>query len=269
MASDRVPDFIVYSDGACSGNPGPGGWGAVILGLDDGETAGPIPHTHPSGGAAHGHVWELGGGEARTTNNRMEMTAALEALRFLADKPGVAEIRTDSSYVVHGITKWVHGWLQRGWKTSTGEPVVNQDLWEALLEQIEARGRNRIGALRWVIIPGHAGIPGNERADRIAVASGAGDYPALYDGPYGQYTADLLLTDADPELLAAHKAKKKRKPPKGGYYISYLDGVVARHDAWAECEARVKGRSGAKFKKVADEADEASVLQGWGVKSKG
>lgn len=147
--------FHVFTDGACVPNPGPGGWGAVIR---------------------QGHtVRELNGGEAgRTTNNRMELMAAIEALESLPDGSRVV-LSTDSSYVKNGITTWIAGWRRKGWRSSTGDPVKNQDLWQRL-DAATARH-----AVRWEWVKGHAGHPENERADRLAAAGiprGGGSAPA-------------------------------------------------------------------------------------------
>lgn len=131
----------VYTDGACRGNPGPGGWGA-ILSYED-------------------RVRELQGGELQTTNNRMELTAAIHALGALQE-PCRVELYTDSVYVRDGITKWLVGWRERGWRTSGKKPVKNQDLWMKLAELVEHHRVN------WHWVKGHAGDPGNERADALA-----------------------------------------------------------------------------------------------------
>jgi ribonuclease HI len=137
-----MPDkVIIHTDGACSGNPGPGGWGAV---LEYGR-----------------HVKELSGGEALTTNNRMELTAAIEALNALS-RPCEVEIHTDSMYVRDGVTKWIHGWKRNGWKTADKKPVKNVELWQAL---DAALARHTIS---WHWVKGHAGHDLNERADRLA-----------------------------------------------------------------------------------------------------
>jgi ribonuclease HI len=133
----------VYTDGACSGNPGPGGWGAI---LRYGET-----------------VKELNGGEANTTNNRMELTAAIEALNALT-RPCEVDLYTDSSYVKDGISGWIEGWKRNGWKTAAKKPVKNAELWQAL-EQ--ARKPHKV---TWHWVKGHAGHPENERADELARA---------------------------------------------------------------------------------------------------
>jgi ribonuclease HI len=134
----------IATDGACKGNPGPGGWGAVIR----------------SGGREK----DLSGGEPLTTNNRMELTAVIEALNALK-RPCAVTLSTDSRYVMDGLTKWIHGWRRNGWKTADRKPVKNADLWQAL---IEATARHRI---TWQWVKGHAGHPDNERADRLACAA--------------------------------------------------------------------------------------------------
>ncbi|WP_095012819.1 ribonuclease HI [Tsuneonella mangrovi] len=134
----------IFTDGACKGNPGPGGWGAILrMGR---------------------HEKELSGGHSETTNNRMEMTAAIRALEALIEPCDVA-LHSDSKYVIDGITKWVHGWKKRGWINSSKQPVRNKDLWHEL---IAAAQTHRI---EWVWVKGHNGHPENERADQLAVAA--------------------------------------------------------------------------------------------------
>lgn len=133
----------IFTDGACSGNPGPGGWGALLK---------------------HGrHVRELKGGAAETTNNRMEMTAAIEALEALK-RPCAVDLYTDSAYLRHGITEWIARWKKNGWRTAQNKPVLNVDLWQRL---DAARARHTV---RWHWVKGHAGHPENERADALARA---------------------------------------------------------------------------------------------------
>ena len=133
----------IYTDGACSGNPGPGGWGAILRYGD--------------------HEKELNGSEADTTNNRMEMMAVIEALRALS-KPCTIDLYTDSVYVKDGVTKWMDGWKAKGWKTASKKPVKNQDLWERIDSEIQRHNIN------WHWVKGHAGHPDNERADELARA---------------------------------------------------------------------------------------------------
>ncbi|MGN6277843.1 MAG: ribonuclease HI [Sphingomonas sp.] len=131
----------IATDGACKGNPGPGGWGAVIR--------------------SGGHEKELSGGDPMTTNNRMELTAVIEALNALK-RPCAVALSTDSRYVMDGLTKWIHGWRKNGWKTAAKQPVKNAELWQAL---VEATARHKIS---WEWVKGHAGHPDNERADKLA-----------------------------------------------------------------------------------------------------
>jgi ribonuclease HI len=135
------PLVVIYTDGACSGNPGPGGWGALL--------------------AAKGREKELAGGEPLTTNNRMELTAAIMALEALR-VPSRVELHTDSMYVRDGITKWLKGWKRNGWRTAEKKPVKNEDLWKRL---DAATARHDID---WRWVKGHNGDPGNERADALA-----------------------------------------------------------------------------------------------------
>ena len=131
----------VWTDGACKGNPGPGGWGVLLR--------------------SGAHERELFGGEANTTNNRMELLAVIEALKALK-RPCVLEVHTDSQYVQKGMTEWLEGWKRRGWLTAARKPVKNADLWRTLDELV---GRHRVS---WHWVRGHAGDPGNERADALA-----------------------------------------------------------------------------------------------------
>jgi ribonuclease HI len=143
-----MPELFAYTDGACSGNPGPGGWGALLIARD---------------GEAVLKERELRGGEALTTNNRMELMAAISALEAL-EKPSAITVVTDSAYVKNGIAGWIEGWKRNGWRTADKKPVKNEDLWRRL---DEARARHRV---RWEWIKGHAGHPENERADELARA---------------------------------------------------------------------------------------------------
>jgi ribonuclease HI len=131
----------IYTDGACRGNPGPGGWAALLI--------------------RGAQEKELHGAEAATTNNRMELTAVIRALEALR-RPVAARVYTDSEYVRRGITEWIAAWKARGWRTADKKPVKNRDLWQRL-EEVSAQHR-----IEWHWVPGHAGVPGNERVDRLA-----------------------------------------------------------------------------------------------------
>jgi len=230
-----VSGTLIYTDGACSGNPGPGGWGAIVA---DDKT-----------------VVELGGAEERTTNNRMELKAVIEALK-LGDGPAL--LCVDSTYVMDGARKWLVSWKRRGWLTSIGEPVLNRDLWEEL-DALLARRR-----VDWRWTRGHIGQAGNHRCDRIAFGFARGKPPELYAGPRRDYHVDLT-----PPSEADGRAPERKKPSpgapkkKGGFYLSLLDGKLERHATWPECQARVHGKN-AKFKKVSDEGEAAAVIRSWG-----
>ena len=143
-----MTQIFAYTDGACSGNPGPGGWGALLIARD---------------GDAVKRERELSGGEALTTNNRMELMAAIAALETLSRDAAIT-ITTDSAYVKNGVTQWIHGWKRNGWRTADKKPVKNVELWQRL-EAAQARHK-----VRWEWIKGHAGHPENERADELARA---------------------------------------------------------------------------------------------------
>ena len=138
---DDLPTVEIFTDGACKGNPGPGGWGALIrMGAREKEVS---------------------GGDPLTTNNRMELTAVIEGLRALT-KPCDVVLHVDSTYVMNGVTKWIAGWKRNGWRTGDKKPVKNQELWEALDAEVARH------TVTWVWVKGHAGDPGNERADELA-----------------------------------------------------------------------------------------------------
>ena len=132
---------IIHTDGACKGNPGPGGWGAIIQFGDKTK--------------------EMSGGEPLTTNNRMELTAAIMALEALT-RPCRIDLHTDSKYVMDGLTRWIHGWRKNGWRTADKKPVKNAELWQALFAETQKH------EIEWVWVKGHAGHPDNERVDKLA-----------------------------------------------------------------------------------------------------
>ena len=237
--------IVVFTDGAAKGNPGPGGWGAIVVTPDH-------------------RVTELGGGSPHTTNNRMELSAAIAAFQHIADQPGAVAIHTDSTYVIQGITGWVWGWRRRAWKTVQGTDVVNRDLWEALSELVGARIR---GDVDWHWVRGHVGTPGNERVDEIAVSFSLQQPTGLYDGPLDGYSLPILQLPDDTSLpeRSAGGSSSVRSRVAAYSYLSLVDGVLQRHATWAECERRVKGRAGARFKKATSAADESAILRSWGI----
>jgi len=169
--------IIIYTDGSSRGNPGPGGWGAIIIRGDDRKTF-----------ENESEVLEIGGREDMTTNNRMEMIAAIEALRVLPSfensqgKNIEVEIFSDSEYLIKGITLWIKGWQKNNWRTKDRKEVLNQDLWQKLLEETEKRN------VQWKKVLGHSGHKFNDRCDEIATSFADGILPELFDGLKSEYS---------------------------------------------------------------------------------
>jgi ribonuclease HI len=228
--------IIIFSDGSSRGNPGPGGWGAIVT---DGEK-----------------VVELGGGEKHTTNNRMELLGAINGLSSLGSLASKLEItvNTDSSYVINGITKWVYGWMKNGWKNSMKDDVVNRDLWEQLIDVTEGK------KIKWNYVGGHIGVPGNERCDEIATAFADGDDVELFKGKFSDYEHDLN----DTKGCAVKNKKKSSNKAKVYSYLSLVNGVLHIDKTWVECEKRVKGVKGnVKFKKATNSEEEKEIIKEW------
>jgi ribonuclease HI len=240
MKKSNFDRIVVFADGACSGNPGRGGWGSIVV-------------------TPKGEVTELGAGAPETTNNRMEILAVIKALEYIEGVAGEVAIHSDSSYLIRGITEWIWAWKNRGWKTAAGDDVANQDLWEWLSKLVQARKAK--GEISWHYVRGHSGIPGNERVDEIAVEFTAGRRPHLFEGSLLEY--DVAIHDI-PEDTSLPEMKERVAKPKAFSYLSLVDGKVRRHQTWAECERLVNGRSGAKFKKSISQQDEATILKSWG-----
>lgn len=232
--------ITLFTDGACSGNPGPGGWGTVIIGRD-------------------GKILELGGGEASTTNNRMEMVAVIRGLEKIQPLKEKSQFFTDSLYVLRGITQWCWGWQRNSWKTAEGQDVTNKDLWLEMIALVTTIGRKNID---WHYCRGHQGIPGNERCDEIAVAFSQGEGVRLYRGRLEDYSVDILKF---PKIEPWPEMKGPKEKVPAFSYLSLLGNTVIRHRDWSSCERRVKGQSGAKFKKSKSSDDEKEILKSWGL----
>jgi ribonuclease HI len=236
--------IVVFTDGAAKGNPGPGGWGVVVV-------------------TPAGDVTELGGRVAHTTNNRMELTGAINGLTACEDIAGPLAVYTDSTYVIQGIREWIWGWRKRGWLTATGSEVLNRDLWERLSALVDARGR---GGIDWHYVRGHNGTPGNERVDAIADGLAQGRDITLYRGPLTSYDLPILDLPADTDVPPRQTSSAGGGAKAAAHsYLSLVNGTAMRHATWAECERRVKGQSGARFKKAMSANDEAAILRGWNV----
>ncbi|MDZ4719525.1 MAG: ribonuclease HI [Roseiflexaceae bacterium] len=216
----QLAEIRIVTDGACRGNPGPGGWAAII---SDGTT-----------------TREIGGGEPHTTNNRMELRAAVEALR-LVDPNKPVRIVTDSQYLINGATRWIRGWQRSGWLTKEEKPVEHRDLWE----EIDRLAGSRV---TWEYVRGHAGHPENERADRIA-----------------QSYADGQPIPARTSATIPSRGSSNTTDTSGPRYLSLVNGQLARHTTWDACKMRVHGASGALYKKCSSRAAEIATVTGWGL----
>jgi len=230
--------YIIVSDGACSKNPGPGGWGMILC--------------FPGG-----RIREFGGAEESTTNNRMEIFGLYRGLQEVykdAQKGGSGNpsdlrimIISDSKYVLDGAKTFVHNWIKNGWKTAAGAPVKNQDLWERVI-----KGLDLLGGLgfqfKYELVKGHSGSEANERVDQIAVKFSRGESIELYEGPVSGYSVSL-----DPGTTF--------EP----VYLSYVSGKLERHTHWDACKRATEGKAGARYKKVKNRMEEQETLKSWGL----
>lgn len=229
-----MSNIIIFSDGSSRGNPGPGGYGAIIKQNDK--------------------VFELGGREDRTTNNRMEIMGAIESLKKAHDSREI-DFYTDSQYLINSITKWIYGWQKKGWKTAGGKggDVANRDLWEELIKVSSDK------KIKWNYVNGHVGIPGNERCDEIATSFADNKNINLYEGEAVDYQVDLSITKNN-----VCSTQSKTSKTKAFSYLSVVDGKLEKHFTWAECEKRVKGVKSARYKKSKNEQDEKDIIKDWG-----
>lgn len=241
-------DIVVFTDGSSRGNPGPGGWAAVIVYNDGGLKV----------ESGKWKVAEIGGREEHTTNNRMELQAAIAALSSILNSQFPIRVYTDSNYLVNGITKWVHGWKKNSWITSQKKPVENRNLWEQLLNVTIYRN------ILWKQVGGHVGVAGNERCDEIATAFADGVPLKLYSGSLAEYPIKNILDITEDILARATKSSSSAHSRAKAYsYVSRVDGKIQTHKKWGECEQRVKGKSGAKFKKSVSPSDEKAIIASW------
>lgn len=231
----HMEKIIIFTDGAAKGNPGPGGYGAVLL---LGES-----------------ILELGEGKSVTTNNEMELKAVVEALKNVPDGAKNVEIYTDSKYVVEGAKGWIFGWMKNGWKTKVGGDVSHKEIWQELVELLKKV------KVEWHKVPGHVGIIGNERADKIASDLGEGKSVTLYKGKRNGYEYEIENVEYDKEKELERSAARKRQAQKAYSYISKVDGVVETHKTWKECEDRVKGKKGVRFKKSISAKEEKEIIK--------
>lgn len=240
-------NILIYTDGACSGNPGPGGYGSIIT---DFKT-----------------VSELGEFYPQTTNNRMEMQAVISALQFCLERyQSVASVQifTDSVYVIRGSTQWLFGWKKRGWKTADGKDVTNQDLWQVMDRLLFQISKAYPIKIKWSFIRGHKGIHGNERCDEIGVALSKRQSIELYSGSVANYLFDITQLPTEEALPDMKSIGNSSTEKKETWYLSLINNQVTKYTTWKECEAAVKGRPGVKFKKVSSSSEETELLKAWG-----
>lgn len=228
--------ILVFTDGASKGNPGPGGFGVVMV--------------------KDGKVTEVGGGAKRTTNNEMELKAVVEALAYLKGTKEPIHLYTDSKYVIEGATKWIFGWMKNGWQTKEKKDVVNVRLWKELASFVPHF------KIEWHKIPGHSGLMGNECADAIASQFGEGKKVVLYSGPKKEYRHDIENLSYDKAKAEERSDTRMRQKRKAYSYVSLVGGKIETHVTWDECEKRVKGKP-AKFKKVFSKEEERSLMREW------
>ncbi len=238
--------YILYTDGACSGNPGPGGFGTIIF---DGSV-----------------IHEIGEHFSTTTNNRMELQAVISGFNFILQKKDFQvdkkiQVYTDSVYVIKGITKWIFGWQKKSWLNSEGVSVVNKDLWQILYHLVYNDFCDY--KVNWDYVRGHNNDPGNERCDEIAVSFSKQNYIQLIHSPVQNYLFDITKPPVI-EVIPENKSFQIKDSSKKTWYISLINGVVTRYDSWKDCEAQVKGRSGVKFKKISSDLEEQNILKLWG-----
>lgn len=218
--------LTIYTDGSARGNPGRAGWGVVIVDTEN------------------KYVIEMGGASPHATNNQMEITGALKALEHVSNNKKYTgqkiAIYTDSSYVIRGMKQWVHTWQKNGWRTSQKKDVENVRLWQDLIKAAASKD------VEWLYVPGHSGVPLNERTDVIATKFADGVQENLFLGNLDQYSYDVSVSKI------VKRVTSKQKTSKTGYYVVVHGGEVSRYETWGECERAVKGVKAVRFKKVAD-----------------
>ena len=234
---------IIFTDGSSKGNPGPGGWGAIVAYSEGKERK----------------IKELGGREQSTTNNRMEMMAVIEGLAFVKKNAPESEIilHTDSEYVKKGATEWAFSWASNNWRTKANTAVLNKDLWQKILDLLNDLN------VEWKVVAGHSGIPANERCDIIATSFADNSPTKLFYGDGKIYGVSL---EAKPAFGGGEKKgfAKKTFGKKAYSYVSSIKGIVKIHKSWAECEERVKGEPRARYRKAMNKDEETALIHEFG-----
>lgn len=242
-------EVIIYTDGASRGNPGKGGWGAILM--------------------TDKQVVELAGRRDDATNNQMELEAAVQSLSYAIKhfKGYSVVLHADSAYVLNGLNSWLDGWVRNKWITATTKkPVENKAYWQKLLVYRDELGRN----LQLVKVAGHSGHEYNDRCDELAVAAALGKKPTLFKGTFTAYIARLAEMPPKSVQKSAQggSASDRKKSSGPAYsYVSLVNGKVYTDKTWAACEKRVKGTKGAKYKKVFSKAEETELVQDYTLSS--
>ncbi len=242
-----MKQITIYTDGSSRGNPGPGGYGFICIYPNDTDKM---------------RIDERGGREEMTTNNRMELKAVIEALKFFDDNyakntPTTYEVRLDSAYVLNGSTKWLHGWKAKNWISSTKEEVKNIDLWQEMDSVLKGK------EIKWTLLKGHSEIFGNERCDEIATAYADNKKIDLYSGFLAEYKGAEEVLNI--KVGAPTKKSSKNKSPAYSY-VSMVDGKISIDQTWDECKKRVHGKK-ALFKKSISKEDEGNIVKLYKVSS--
>lgn len=224
-------NLIIYTDGASRGNPGNAGWGAILM--------------------TEERVIELAGYSKLATNNQMELLAVQKSLEYANKNFSKYNIfiHSDSAYVINGITSWIYGWQKNNWITSTKKAVENKEYWQKIFSLKES-----FQSIDFIKVAGHSGHIFNDRCDELAVAYALGNKIKLYDGKRVGYEDTL-------NQITPSKTKTKTNSKKVYAYISLVDGKIYSDKTWEVCEKRVKGKSGAKYKKVFSKDEETKLIQ--------
>ncbi|MBY0328813.1 viroplasmin family protein [Patescibacteria group bacterium] len=230
----------IYTDGSSRGNPGPGGWAAILM--------------------TDTQAIELAGNVTPATNNQMELLAVEKGLEYAQKHFGdyTVLVHADSTYVLRGLESWLDGWKRNGWLTATKKPVENKSQWQALLELRDHFGKK----LELVKVEGHSGHTYNDRCDELAVAAALKNNYTLFDGTIKDYEAELVANPPQSVQKPTKKPGATKKETGPAYsYVSMVNGKVFTDKTWAACEARVKGTKGAKYKKVFSKGEETGLIQ--------
>lgn len=232
--------IIIFTDGSSRGNPGPGGWAAIVWNNEK--------------------IHELGGSDPHTTNNRMELTALLQSLVFLEKREmeGNVTLYIDSQYVLSGVTVWMYGWEKNEWTTKTKEKVLNQDIWKELLVLVYRLKQKR--NLIFKKVDGHSGVLGNERVDLLATQFADKERVLLFTGATEMYEKLIGGTLAD--LRPSHQKKNKKSSSQKAYsYVSLVEKKVYVDSNWEDCKKRVSGKKGVQYKKVFSKEEEEALVK--------